>query len=170
MRLWASVVAALLLSSAAFCGQKQNAPPPTLGPPSGQPAPPTLGAAPSLGGPTTATIMDARKLRSVKTVYIGYMDNKLNVELLDDFAKQGPFRVVTNRKEADAILQGTCFDSPHLKEVHSEVFLTGQDGKAIWQDVIHEPYRPPSLTKAVDETAGLIITHLRQSIEVTDRK
>lgn len=168
MRKLVPILAAVLLSSALLCGQKDG-PPPTLGPAPTQ-TKPTLGPAPSLGGPLSATVMDARKLRSVKTVYIGLMDNKLNLRLLDAFAKEGPFRAVANRNQADAILQGTCFDSLHLKEIHSEVFLTGQDGKAIWQDVIHQPYHPPSLPKAVDETANLIVTHLRASIEATDRK
>lgn len=131
---------------------------------------PTLGVAPSLGGPTTATIMDARKLRMVRTVYVGMMDNSLNLKLIQDLAKEGPFRAITNRNSADAILQGSCFNSPHLKEVHSEVFLTGRDGKAIWQDVIHQPYNPPPLSKAVTETANLIISHLRESIVVAGRR
>ncbi|MGH9353383.1 MAG: hypothetical protein ACRD2G_14680 [Terriglobia bacterium] len=134
---------------------------PTLGPETA-PERPTL--SPSLGGPLTATTMNAAALRRVKTVYVGMMDNKLNLKLIDDFAKEGPFRVVSNRNDADAVLQGTCFDSAHLKEVHSEVFLTGKNGKAIWQDVIHQPFRPPPLPQAVSETANLIVTHLRQSI------
>lgn len=130
---------------------------------------PTLGVAPSLG-PTTATIMDAHKLRMVRTIYVGMMDNSLNLKLIQDFAKEGPFRAIDNRNGADAILQGSCFNSPHLKEVHSEVFLTGRDGKAIWQDVIHQPYNPPPLSKAVTETANLVITHLRESIEQAGRR
>ncbi|MGH9327928.1 MAG: hypothetical protein ACRD2B_14760 [Terriglobia bacterium] len=131
---------------------------------------PTLGVAPSLGGPTTAIIMNAPMLRRVRTVYIGMMDNSLNLQLIQDLAKHGPFRTVDGRKKADAVLQGTCFNSQHLKVVHSEVFLTGRDGKAIWQDVIHQPYDPPPLSKAVTQTANLIIQHLRESIEQAGRR
>lgn len=140
---------------------QQQEQPPTLGPETG-PERPTLG--PSLGGPLTSTTVNAAALRHVRTVYIGMMDNKLNLDLINDFAKAGPFRVVANRNTADAVLQGTCFDSAHLREVHSEVFLTGKNGKSIWQDVIHQPYHPPSLPQAVSETANLIVTHLRQSL------
>lgn len=163
------ILAAAMLLSAVLAAQTQNSPPPTLGPPPGQNGP-TLGAAPRLGGPSTFTVTNPAKLRTVKTVYIGWMDDQLNVRLLDDFSKSGPFKVVSDRRKADAILQGTCFDSPHLKEVHSEVFLTGQDGKSIWQDVIHQPYHPPSLNQAVSETANLIVTHLKQSIEASNRR
>lgn len=132
---------------------------------------PTLGPmAPSLKGPLTATIMDPHKLRLVRTVYVGMMDNSLNTKLIDDLVKHGPFRAIDNRNGADAVLQATCFNSPHLKEVHTEVFLTGRDGKAIWQDIIHEPYNPPPLSKAVAETASLIVTHLRESIEAAGRR
>lgn len=144
---------------------QQQEQPPTLGPETGPKTDngrPTLG--PSLGGPLTSTTLNEAALRRVKTVYIGMMDNKLNLDLINDFAKAGPFRVVVNRNSADAVLQGTCFDSAHLREVHSEVFLTGKNGKSIWQDVIHQPYHPPSLPQAVSETANLIVTHLRQSL------
>ncbi|MGH9402080.1 MAG: hypothetical protein ACRD2P_08240 [Terriglobia bacterium] len=161
-------VVALLAGPALYAqrdtqSQPQQEQRPTLGPETG-PERPTLGSNPSLGGPLTATTLNEAALRRVKTVYVGMMDNKLNLKLIDDFAKAGPFRVVASRNEADAILQGTCFDSAHLKDVHSEVFLTGKNGKSIWQDVIHQPYRPPSLPQAVSETANLIVTHLHQSI------
>lgn len=170
MKRWISVLAAVLLSGAALCGQTENAPPPTLGPPPGETRP-TLGMpAPSLNGPLSATIMNAGKLKRIKTVFIGRMDNQLNLKLRDDFGKTGPFRVVTDRRRADAILQGTCFDSLHLKEVHSEVFLTGQDGKAIWQDVIHQPYHPPSLPQAVTATANQIVVQLKESIRAVERR
>lgn len=136
---------------------------PTLGQESGpETRRPTLG--PALNGPLTSTTMNPAELRRVKKIYVGLMDNKLNLDLIDDFAKAGPVRVVANRNAADAILQGTCFDSPRLREVHSEVFLTDKAGKSIWQDVIHQPYRPPSLAQAVSQTANLIVAHLRQSI------
>ncbi|MGH9407766.1 MAG: hypothetical protein ACRD3D_18240 [Terriglobia bacterium] len=150
--------------------QQQQQQRPTLG---AEPAPPrpTLNPGPpSLGGPTTASVLNPAMLRHVKTVFIELMDDKLNLKLADDLTKDGPFRVVSSRKGADAVLAGTCFDSPHLREVHSEVFLTGRDGKSIWQDVIHQPYRPPSLAQAVNDTANLVVMHLRQSVAATEHK
>lgn len=141
---------------------------PTLGPESGpETKRPTLG--PSTNGPLTSTTMNPAELRRVKKIYVGLMDNKLNIDLIDDFAKAGPVRVVASKNAADAILQGTCFDSPRLREVHSEVFLTDKAGKSIWQDVIHQPYRPPSLAQAVSQTANLIVAHLRHSMLQQDR-
>ncbi|MGH9360128.1 MAG: hypothetical protein ACRD1O_13265 [Terriglobia bacterium] len=125
---------------------------------------PTLGEAPSLQGPGTSKIMDPRALKAVRTVYIEMIDNSLSAKLIADFGNQGPFRVVTSRSQADAVLDGSCFDLPNLKDVHSEVYLTGKNGKAIWQDIIHEPYRPPSLAAAVTKTANTIVTHLRESV------
>lgn len=168
----------IVFSGAVVCGQQSSSSPPqkqsqeqrpTLGKEPEQKRP-TLGQSPSLKGPLTATIMDARKLRMVRTVYVGMMDNKLNLKLIDDFSKEGPFRVVDSRDGADAVLQGTCFDSLHLREVHSEVFLTGKDGKAIWQDIIHQPYHPPVLAKAVSNTADKIVMDLRQSIEAAEHR
>jgi hypothetical protein len=173
---WLSFFLICLFFSGAAISSQDSSPPqqqqeqrPTLGKEPEQQRP-TLGTAPSLNGPLTATIMDARKLRRVRTVYIGMMDNQLNLRLSEDLSKHGPFRVVDNRNSADAILQGTCFDSLHLREVHSEVFLTGRDGKAIWQDIIHEPYHPPSLAKAVDNTAEKIVLHLQESIGQAGRR
>lgn len=173
MRILSLLIIALLLGGALGFGQSDASQQrPTLGQaPGGTQNRPTLGpGAPSLNGPLTATVMDPHRLRLVRTVYVGMMDNSLNTKLISDFAKHGPFRAITNRNTADAILQATCFNSPHLKEVHTEVFLTGRDGKSIWQDVIHEPYNPPPLSKAVSETAALIVAHLRASIEAAGRR
>lgn len=170
--------AVLILSGVAVSSQ-QGAPPqdqqqqqeqrPTLGREPEQKRP-TLGQSPSLRGPLTATIMDARKLRAVRTVYVGMIDNKLSLRLINNLGKEGPFHVAASRNAADAVLQGTCFDSLHLKDVHSEVFLTGKDGKAIWQDVIHQPYHPPVLSVAVSKTADKIVSDLRQSIEAAEHR
>jgi hypothetical protein len=123
---------------------------PTLGP---EPAPnaPSL-EPPSVMGPLNAKIMDPVKLRMVHSIYVDLMDNKLDLKLMQDLANS-PFRVVSNKREADAVLQGSCFDSPHLKNVHSEVYLTGRNGKPIWQDVIHKPSSPRTVAKAVAGSA-----------------
>ena len=155
----------LILSGAAMAGQqKPNQQGPTLGNSPENNKPSLLGEAPSLHGPGSATIMDPRALGAVRKVYVQTMDNSLSAKLIEDFAHDGLFRVVTDRSQADAILDGSCFDLPHLKDVHSEVYLTGKNGKAIWQDVIHEPYHPPSLGEAVTKTASLVVIHLRESI------
>ena len=160
----------LLLAAAVYGQQSSSQQRPTLGP---EPAPsrPSLGeSAPSLMGPMNAKILDPAKLRMVHTVFIGLMDNSLNLRLSRDFSATGPFHVVSDRHAADAILQGTCFDSRHLKDVHSELFLTGPNGKPIWQDIIHQPYDPPSLGRAVAGTANKAVADLRASIQAVERK
>lgn len=163
--------AVLLLVAVAVSGQQTSSQQrPTLGP---EPSPsrPSLGApAPSLMGPMNAKILDPGKLRMVHTIFIGLMDNSLNLKLSRDFDAAGPFHVVSDRHTADAILQGTCFDSRHLKDVHSELFLTGQNGKPIWQDIIHQPYDPPGLGRAVADTANKAVADLRASIQAVERK
>src|ERR1019366_8329770 len=87
---------------------------------------PTLGPAtpPSLNGPQPSTTTDLRKLARLNKIYVERIDNQLSDKLIEGLAKLGRFQVVTNVKEADGILRGTCFDSRHLKSVHSEVFIT----------------------------------------------
>jgi hypothetical protein len=150
----------------AFAGQDQR---PTLNKPgsSGKASPEEP---PSLKGPVSATIIDAHQLLRVRRVYVESMDNDLNLKIDQALAKLGPFTIADSRDAADAILRGTCFDSPRLKDVHSEVFLTTKAGKAIWQDVIRRPYNPPALSKAVDQTANLVALHLRASLEEARRR
>ena len=162
------ILGALVISlSAAFVGQDQK---PTLNKPDSSQKPTLGSAAPSLNGPTNATIIDAHQLMMVRRVYVESMDNHLNLKLDQALSKQGPFQVTSNRDEADAILRGTCFDSPHLKDVHSEVFLTTKSGKAIWQDVIRRPYNPPALSQVVVQTANMVVMQLRQSLEAARRR
>jgi hypothetical protein len=155
------LAAFVLFVHANFAGQDQR---PTLNP-SGQSQRPSLGAAPSLNGPVNAKIINAGQLLRVHKVFVESIDNKLSLKLDQAFGKLGPFQVASSLDQADAVLRGTCFDSPHLKEVHSEVYLTSKTGSAIWQDVIRQPYDPPSLSQVVDETANLVIEHLRQSLQ-----
>lgn len=133
---------------------------------------PTLGAPsePSLNGPRSSTTNDARKLMRVRTIYVEHMDNRLGEKLADGLSKQGRFRVVASRGEADAVLHGTCFDSRRLKSVHSEVYLADRSGTAIWQDVIRRQFNPPALEKVVDSTAAEIVQHLGDSVREADRK
>ncbi|HUI40676.1 MAG TPA: hypothetical protein VL523_01790, partial [Terriglobia bacterium] len=128
--------------------------PPTLSRPSDQR--PTLGEGPSSGGPHSASTNDRRKLLEVRAIFIQPMDNGLAEKLIEAIGNDGHFRLVANQREADAVLRGTCFDSTHLKTVHSEVFLAGRDGSSIWQDVVRQPYRPPPLAQAVAATAQTI--------------
>ncbi|MGH9433764.1 MAG: hypothetical protein ACRD3T_19720 [Terriglobia bacterium] len=160
------LVAFVLPVRAILAGQDQK---PTLN----KPAPsqrPSLGATPSLNGPVNAKTIDAHQLLRVHRVYVESMDNSLNLKLDQALAKLGPFQVAASRDGADAILRGTCFDSPHLKDVHSEVFLTTKSGNAIWQDVIRRPYNPPALSQVVSQTASLVVEHLRGSLEQARRK
>lgn len=169
------VLSAVILSSVALSAQQTSSQQPqqrpTLGPPAEENRPSLRGSAPSLVGPMNAKILDPGKLRMVHTVFIGLMDNSLNLKLVKDLsAAGGPFHIVSDRHQADAVLQGTCFNSRHLKDVHSEVFLTGRNGKPIWQDIIHQPYNPPTLGRAVNETANKVVMDLRASIAAAERR
>lgn len=155
--------------------QEQQQPqqkPPTLGkaPDDNTTRPPTLGPAPSLNGPNTAKTNDPHRLLRVRTIYIESIDNSLSDKLAEDISKSGPFRIVASAKEADAVMRGTCLDSVRLKHVHSEVFLSGHNGESIWQDVVRRPYRPPTLEKAVDDTAAAIVGDLRASVREAQSK
>lgn len=143
---------------------------PTLNRPSDQPNRPTLGEGPSLGGPHNPNTSDPHRLLRVHSIFIEQMDNGLAEKLIEDIGNKAVFRIVANRRDADAILHGTCFDSARLKTVHSEVFLRGRDGDSIWQDVVHQPYRPPPLTEAVATTAEAIAQDLAQSFREAQRK
>jgi hypothetical protein len=134
---------------------------------------PTLGKeeAPSLNGPRTSTTTDARRLMNIKAIFVDRMDNSLSDRLADGLSKMGRFRIVVDRKLADAVMSGTCFDSHRLKTVHSEVFLQDRrSGASIWQDVVRRHYNPPPLTKAVNDTASMILAHLGESIQEAERK
>jgi hypothetical protein len=135
---------------------------PTLGP---APAP-TLGG----GGPGTATVNDARKLIRIRTLYVERIDNELSDKLVEELGKSGRFRIVTKARDADATVRGSCLESRRLKMVHSEIFITDRAGASVWQDNIKRPYRPPTLDKAVSETAALVAGHLEESIREASRK
>jgi hypothetical protein len=175
MRL-SQVVLALTVVLGCTGARGQEEKPPTLGKePEGQQQQqqqqrPTLGEAPSPGGPRNSSTTDIRKLLRVRTVYIETIDNSLNARLADALSKAGPFRVVAKRNEADAILRGTCFDSRRLKSLHSEVFLTDPHGGPIWTDIIREPFNPPPLDKAVTDSASMIVAHLGESLREAQRK
>jgi hypothetical protein len=98
------------------------------------------------------------------------IDNVLSDHLIEGISKVGRFRIVSQPKEADATLRGSCLESRRLKRVHSEVFISDRNGASIWQDNIFRPYNPPSLDQAVTETAQLVVEHLRQSITEAQQK
>ena len=169
MRLAYLVLAILLAPCLVMSAQDDR---PTLGKQAPQEKP-TLGkeTEPPLNGPKTSTTTNPRRLMSVKAVFIDHIDNSLSEKLADGLSKMGRFRIVAERKEADAVVYGTCFDSRRLKTVHSEVFLHDRaSGASIWQDVVRRHYNPPPLPKAVDDTATLILTHLVESIQEAERK
>ena len=91
--------------------------------------------------------------------------------MTEAFAKAGHIRVTAKRDEADALLRGTCFDSRHLKDVHTEIFISDRrTGSPIWQDIIHQPYNPPPLGNAVNTTAQAVVKHLMDSVNEAERK
>jgi hypothetical protein len=161
------ILALLLLSGPALWAQdnqQQDQKPqrkPSLGP-----AP-----APTLRGPRNFNIVDARKLSRLRKVYVERMDNKLSEKLIDGLAEGGRLRLVADRGEADAVIQGTCLDLRRLKTVRTEIYINDRvTGDAIWQDSVRRAYNPPSLDKVVGETATLVLQHLRESIEEADRR
>jgi hypothetical protein len=130
---------------------------PTLGP---EPAPTT-----GTGGPATDFLQDPAKLLRVRKVFVEPIDNNLSEKLLEGLAKSGRFRVVVSKKEADAVIRGTCFDARRLRSVHSEVYMSDPvTGKSIWQDSVRVPYNPPPLSKAVERTADEILRHLAMRV------
>lgn len=134
---------------------------------------PTLGPRTGPGldtGPLTSTTSDIRKLLRIHTLYIEDIDNSLNEKLMEELGGWGRFRLVVKEKNADAVLRGTCLESRHLKRMHSEIFISDQNGKSIWQDTIYRPYSPPSLDQAVDDTARVVLAHLQQSIRQAERQ
>lgn len=134
---------------------------------------PTLGPAPSpsLRGPRSATTTDGRKLLRVRTIFIERMDNSLSERLTEGLTKAGRFRIVADRKDADAVLRGTCFDSRRLRSVHSEVYLADRgSGTSIWSDSVRRPFNPPPLEQAVNDSALDILAHLSESIKDAQRK
>ena len=133
---------------------------------------PTLGPAPAptLHGHKPAAIADREKLVRVKKIYIERMDNSLDEKLTELLAKTRRFQIVGDRKDADAILRGTCFNARRLKILRSEVYLNDVNGASIWLDSIRHPINPPPLKVAVAETATLILTHLNESLIEADRR
>jgi len=127
--------------------------------------------APSPGSSHSATVTDERRLIRVRTVYVDRIDNQLSDKLAQGLAKMGRFRIVAERKDADAVFTGTCFDSRHLKQLHSEVFLNDRaSGSSIWQDIVRRPYNPPSLAESVQDSADIIVAHLSQTLREAERK
>ena len=134
-------------------GGDQEQQQPTLGPP-----------APGTPGPRTATVTDYRKLSRMRSIYIERMDNDLSEKLILSLGKMGRFKIAATSKEADAIMTGSCLESRRLKRLHSEVFIADRAGGSIWQDNIFRPFNPPSLDRAVNETAQVVADHLGESL------
>lgn len=139
----------------------------------GPPRRPTLGPqpAPSLrGGPRSANTIDPRRLMRVRKIYIERMDHSLSDQLVERIGTSGRFQIVADREEADAVLRGTCLDLRRLRAVRSEVYLNDRvTGAAIWQDNVRRPFNPPVLSKAVQETAVMIMNNLAESVLEAER-
>lgn len=127
---------------------------------------PTLGPSePSMRGPASSHTANPHLLVRMRKIYIQRIDNNLNEVLTKDLAHVSWVKVVNKPDEADAIVRGTCFGLRNLKRLHAEVYINDRvSGKSIWQDVIRVSYNPPSLSKAVDDAAAEILTHLSQSL------
>ncbi|HZP01254.1 MAG TPA: hypothetical protein VFD30_13255 [Terriglobia bacterium] len=133
---------------------------------------PTLGEnppAPSLAGPRSYNTVDPRKLRRIRTIYVERIENALSDRLAEGISKMGRFRVVSKPSEADAVLRGSCADLRRLKKVHSEVFIADMRGATVWQDVVRQPFNPPPLSKAIEQSATIILQHLAESLQGADR-
>ena len=155
MQRWAGVVLALVLFALSSPAQKKEEQRPTLGPP----------PASARESPHNAITTDRARLLRVRKVYVERIDNRLSDELLDGLAKSGRFLIVAEREEAEGVIRGTCFDSRRLKVVHSEVFLSDRvTGASIWQDNVRQPFNPPPLQKAVEQTADVVLKDLAVSI------
>ena len=166
MRMAVGCLAAVLVLAGFGWGQEadQSQPPQEHKPPTLNPQPgPSLG-----GGPRTATTNDARKLLRIRTLYVQRMDNSLSDRLLENLAKMGRIRIVTAAKGADAVMRGSCLESRRLKRVHSEIFIADRNGASVWQDDLYRPYNPPTLQKAVEDTAMLVVQHLTDSIRTAE--
>jgi len=141
--------------------QPQQEERPTLGP--------RNGPAVEAGARTYATT-DMRRLMRIRSLYIERIDNSLSDKLLEALGKWGRFKIVTNPKEADATLRGSCLDSRHTKHVHSEIYISDRSGASVWQDTIYRPFNPPSLDEAVTNTAQLVVGHLEETLRAGERK
>ncbi len=161
---WLLAIAFLLVpvlgAQEAQKSEGENEQKPTLGPETG----------PSLRGPQTATVNDYRKLVRIRSIYIERMDNALSEKLVMSVGKLGIFKIVATPKEADAIMTGSCLESRRLKRLHSEVFIADRGGGSIWQDNLYRPYNPPSLERAVNETAQMVADHLDASLRQAGTK
>lgn len=134
---------------------------PTLGPPSTS----------SPNGPRSSTTTDPQKLTHMRKIFVERIDNQLSDKLMEGLSKTGRYQIVLDEKAADSVVRGSCLDSRRLKSVHSEVFISDRaSGASIWQDSVRSSFNPPGLDKAVEESAGLILDHLNDSVHDAQRK
>lgn len=134
---------------------------------------PTLGPSDNLspGGPRSSTTTDPQKLTHMRKIYVERIDNQLSDKLMEGLSKTGRYQIVLEEKEADSVVRGSCLDSRRLKSVHSEVFISDRaSGVSIWQDSVRSSFNPPTLDKAVEQSAGLILAHLNDSVHEAQRK
>jgi hypothetical protein len=134
---------------------------PTLGPPPAQ----------SPNGPRSSTTSDMQKLTHMRKIFVERIDNQLSDRLMEGLSKSGRYQIVLEEKEADSVVRGSCLDSRRLKSVHSEVFISDRaTGASIWQDNVRKSFNPPTLEKAVGDTASTILEHLDESVHEAQRK
>jgi hypothetical protein len=172
------VAICLVFSLSAWAQEGQTQEPPQEEQPPQKQAPPeqqrpTLGPAPAPtleASPRTATTNDFRKLLRIRSLYVERIDNSLSEKLVLTLGKLGRFRLVDKAKDADGTVRGSCLESRRLKRVHSEIFISDRDGASVWQDSVYRPFNPPSLDRAVSDTATLVAEHLQESVREAERK
>jgi hypothetical protein len=107
----------------------------------------------------------------MRKIFVERIDNQLSDKLMEGLSKTGRYQIVLEEKDADSVVRGSCMDSRRLKSVHSEVFISDRaSGASIWQDSVRSSFNPPSLDKAVDSSAALILDHLNESVHEAQRK
>lgn len=134
---------------------------------------PTLGSpsTSSPNGPRSSTTTDPQKLTHMKKIFVERIDNQLSDKLMEGLSKTGRYQIVLEEKDADSVVRGSCLDSRRLKSVHSEVFISDRvSGASIWQDSVRSSFNPPGLDKAVEQSVGLILEHLNDSVHAAQRK
>ncbi len=126
---------------------------------------------PSLTGESSHLLVSAQRLKSVRKVYIGPIDNRLKQRLEEQFSEWGLFQVVSVERKADAVIKGTCFAGRRLKKVKAEIYMRDRrSGAPMWQDSLRLSYNPPPVAEVVDEIAILMVKHLRTILQRSGKK
>ena len=128
-------------------------------------------ARPSLTGESSHLLVSAKRLKSVRKVYIAPIDHRLKHRLEEQLTESGLFQVVEVERKADAVIKGTCFAARRLKKVKAEIYMRDRrSGMPMWQDSLRLSYNPPPVAEVVDEIAILMVKHLRTTLQRSAEK